>query len=118
MTPELKAAIDRARNYKMTPQEIFEQRVSFVSEGKDKDRVRRQMIEMHGYPAEASEREAIVAHMRDVISRGYRSLPPAEKCAHGMLGAKDCIGCYDEVLSAALDAIEAGAHIAPARAGK
>lgn len=29
MTPELKAA----RTHKMTPQEIFEQRVSFVSEG-------------------------------------------------------------------------------------
>ncbi len=64
MSPELEAALERARGRKMTPQETFEQRVSFVSEGRNKDEVRRMLIESQGYPAEASERAAIVAWLR------------------------------------------------------
>lgn len=33
MSPELTAAIQRVRNYRMTPAERFEQRVSFVYSG-------------------------------------------------------------------------------------
>lgn len=66
----LRDAIERARNHKMTPQEIFEQRVSFVSEGRNKDEVRRMLIEKDGYPAEASEREAIVNWLREQYEKG------------------------------------------------
>jgi hypothetical protein len=59
MSDELRAAIERARNYKMTPQEKFEQRVSFVFGQQDwssgctrtKDEIRQAMIEAFGYPA-------------------------------------------------------------------
>ena len=58
MTPELEAALERARHHKMTPQEKFEQRVSFVYAQQDwsapvqrtKDEIRAHMIEIYGYP--------------------------------------------------------------------
>lgn len=62
-----------------------------------------------------TEREAIVAFMRDVISRGYAT--PARKvdrCEHGKFGWEDCIACYDDVLEDALLAIERGDHLAKA----
>lgn len=58
MTPELTAAIERARHIKMTPRQKFEQRVSFVfsgaSEGITKQRVRETLCDHGGYPAEWS----------------------------------------------------------------
>jgi hypothetical protein len=59
MTPELKDAIERIRGHKMTPEERFEQRVSFVFGQQDydspnqmtKDEVRQHLVEMYGYPA-------------------------------------------------------------------
>lgn len=58
MSPELEAAIERARHYKMTPQEKFEQRVSFVygqqdwsgSHQRTKDEIRQMMIDIYGAP--------------------------------------------------------------------
>ncbi len=55
--PELLALIEKARTYKMTPEEVFEQRVSFVfgmlsSRSKlTRDDVRRHLINMNGVPA-------------------------------------------------------------------
>lgn len=37
MSPELEALIERARHHKMTPQERFEQRVSFIHGMQDYD---------------------------------------------------------------------------------
>lgn len=59
MSDELKAALERARNHKMTPQEKFEQRVSFVYGQQDwsgpvqrtKDEIRQHLIDIYGYPA-------------------------------------------------------------------
>ena len=57
MSPELKGAIERARNHVMTPEEKFEQRVSFVygqqdhdKPGKSKDEIREMLIEQQGRP--------------------------------------------------------------------
>lgn len=58
MGSDLTALIERARNYKMTPQERFEQRVSFVygqqdwSSGntKSKDEIREMLIDIYGHP--------------------------------------------------------------------
>jgi hypothetical protein len=106
MTPELTAALERARNHKMTPQEIFEQRVSFVSEGKDKDGVRKRLIEQCGYPAEASERAAIVARLR---ARRDEDEAKAAPGSDYWLGAGDA-------WAIAIAAIERGDHLAIASA--
>lgn len=56
MSPELEAAIERARHIKMTPEQKFEQRVSFVygmlssKDKRTKDDIRRMLIDEHGYP--------------------------------------------------------------------
>lgn len=58
MSPELEAAIDRARKHVMTPQEKFEQRVSFVygqqdwssGRARSKDEIRQSLIRIHGTP--------------------------------------------------------------------
>ena len=57
-SPELLALIERARHHKMTPEEKFEQRVSFVYGMQDfgnpkprtKDEIRAHMIEIYGRP--------------------------------------------------------------------
>ena len=59
MTPELKAALERCKNHVMTPEEKFEQRVSFVYGQQDwsgrhqrtKEEIRQHLIEIYGYPA-------------------------------------------------------------------
>jgi hypothetical protein len=58
VSPELAALIERARHYKMTPEEVFEQRVSFVYGMQDfddpnprtKDQIREHLIQIHGRP--------------------------------------------------------------------
>lgn len=58
MSPELKALIERVRHHKMTPQERFEQRVSFIYGQQDydspnprtKDQIRQALIDMEGHP--------------------------------------------------------------------
>ena len=63
MSPDLAAAIERARNHKMTPQERLEQRVSFVYGQQDwssghartKDEVREHLASIYGYPAQGME---------------------------------------------------------------
>lgn len=60
MSPELEAAIKRARNHKMTPAERFEQRVSFVYGQQDwssgnaisKAAIRDHLISIYGMPAQ------------------------------------------------------------------
>jgi hypothetical protein len=62
----------------------------------------------------AAERAAIVAFMRDAIGTGYPSVqgaPRDAQCVHKRFYYEDCIGCYDEFLSAKLDAIEQGLHL-------
>ena len=59
MSPELEAAIERARHHIMTPEEKFEQRVSFVFGQQDydnpnprtKDEIREALIASMGRPA-------------------------------------------------------------------
>lgn len=59
MSLELEAALERARHHVMTPQELFEQRVSFVYGQQDydspnprtKDEIRQMLAEMYGRPA-------------------------------------------------------------------
>ena len=59
MSPELTAALESVRGYVMTPEETFEQRVSFVYGGQDhssglalsKDKIREMLTESHGRPA-------------------------------------------------------------------
>lgn len=58
MSPELAALIERARKHKMTPQEMFEQRVSFVYAQQDwsskhqktKDEIRAMLVSLYGMP--------------------------------------------------------------------
>jgi hypothetical protein len=56
-SPEMLALIERARQHKPTPQEVFEQRVSWVygehalgGGAKTKDEIRQMLIEMQGSP--------------------------------------------------------------------
>jgi len=59
VTPELEALIERARNHKMTPNEKFEQRVSFVygqqdwssGNARSKEEIRQAIIGIYGYPS-------------------------------------------------------------------
>ena len=58
MSPELTAALERAKNHVMTPAEIFEQRVSFVFGQQDydspvqrtKDEIRQSLAAIYGNP--------------------------------------------------------------------
>jgi hypothetical protein len=57
-SPELLALIERARQYKPTPQEVFEQRVSWIwgqhaldGGTKTKDEIRQMLVEIQGSPA-------------------------------------------------------------------
>jgi hypothetical protein len=59
-----------------------------------------------------AEREAVVAFMREAVVTGYP--PPTDdgsQCSHGNFRRQDCIACYDDFLSARLDAVEAGSHL-------
>lgn len=67
MTPELKKALEKARSHVMTPEEKFEQRVSFVygqqdhdKPGKSKDEIRQMIIDREGYPA-CNSHDALIA---------------------------------------------------------
>jgi hypothetical protein len=59
MTPELTALIERARTHRMTPNEVFEQKVSFVIgqlwgdqiSNDQRDDMRRRVIESQGAPS-------------------------------------------------------------------
>lgn len=61
MSPELEAALARVRDHKMTPQERFEQRVSFIYGQQDydspnprtKDQIRQALIDVEGSPRAA-----------------------------------------------------------------
>lgn len=66
MSPALRSAFERARNYKMTPEEVFEQKVSFVygqqmdrPDPRSKDEIRRMLIEHQGYPARTITKEQV-----------------------------------------------------------
>jgi len=54
--PELDALIERARHHKMTPQEVFEQRVSWVwgmldkDDKRTKDDIRAALVDLQGSP--------------------------------------------------------------------
>ena len=58
MSDELRAALDRVKDHAMSPQEKFEQRVSFVYGQQDwssphqqtKDEIRQHLIDIYGYP--------------------------------------------------------------------
>lgn len=111
-SPELLAAIERARNHKMTPQETFEQRVSFVSEGRDKDEVRKRLIEQCGYPAEASERAAIVAWLRSV-AKTQRQAARQASFHVGDTGIRLLHEHQAQAYDIAAGEIERGAHLKP-----
>ena len=59
MSAELRAALDRVKDHVMSPEELFEQRVSFVygqqdwdsPHQKSKDDIRQMLIGSYGYPA-------------------------------------------------------------------
>lgn len=59
MSPELTAALERVRGYKMSAAEVREQRVSFVygmlpfSDRGTKDEIRKALAEMHGWADES-----------------------------------------------------------------
>lgn len=60
MSPELREMIERLRDYKMSPQEKFLQRVSFIWGMQDYDspspmtkrQIAEHLAESHGYPSE------------------------------------------------------------------
>lgn len=97
-------ALERVKDHKMTPQEVFEQKVSFVSEGRDKEGVRQRLIEMNGYPAEASERAAIVAWLRETAAE-YKAKTTAQQA---VIEFNDN---FSSTCGVAADAIEAGEHL-------
>lgn len=63
ISEELSAALERVKGHVMTPQEKFEQRVSFVYGQQDwsnpvqktKDEIRQHLIEFYGYPDEGTK---------------------------------------------------------------
>lgn len=60
-----------------------------------------------------TERERIVAYLRDAVEQGYPS-PRGDaraQCEHGRFYFEDCIGCYDEFLMGKLADIENGLHM-------
>lgn len=69
---ELLAAIERARSHKMTPQERFDQQVSFVSEGVDKARVRAMLIDKCAVPQEIID-EAHAAGLAEGVAMGIEA---------------------------------------------
>lgn len=110
MDERLKQALDRALSRQMTPEEVFDQRVSFASDGRNKDQVRRMLIKSHGWPREAvaqgaeQERAAIVKWLRDMSTA---HITP-DLC--GFVG--DPFGDDGQCMCGNLaDAIEAGQHL-------
>lgn len=89
MSPELKAALERLRDYKMTPAEKFEQRVSFVygqqdwSSGrtKSKDEIRQMLIDVDGAPEcqRCKELEAELARVREALAKANAFLARIEQ---------------------------------------
>lgn len=63
MTPKLAELVERARHHVMTPEEKFEQRVSFVYAQQDhssghvmpKDEIRQMLIDAYGMPAQMEQ---------------------------------------------------------------
>jgi chromosome segregation ATPase len=89
MEEELKALLEKARNHKMTPGELFEQRVSFVysacGEGESKESVRALLAETYGDPAayeaeitslraEIASRDAALVKAREELTECVTSL--------------------------------------------
>ena len=75
MSPELIAALAKAKDHVMSPEEIFEQRVSFVYSGVDtrnpnhktKDDIREMLIQQTGVPAKYSEHIRELESDRDIL---------------------------------------------------
>lgn len=59
-----------------------------------------------------TEREEIVAMLRQAIDDGYAWYPEADgKCAHGTYQHEECTDCFAEHMHNCLSCIEDGAHI-------
>lgn len=76
MSPELEAAIERARHHVMSPRERFEQKVSFVygmqgKVGRPKEVIRKEMIEREGYPMPTR------AELLEIVERNWNAGPDA-----------------------------------------
>lgn len=103
MSPELEKAIERARNHKMTPEEIFEQKVSFVYGQQmdspnplEKDQIRQMLIEHQGYPARTITKEQVEEAAKAIVAARYPRL-----------SAGRIKECYEEWLPEALAAAKA-----------
>ena len=78
MSPELKAALEKARNRVMSPYEKFEQRVSFVYGQQDhdnpnprsKDDIRQMLVESSGYPRDEAAHAIIEAQAAEIAALG------------------------------------------------
>jgi urease accessory protein UreF len=67
------------------------------------------LLARHREAAERATIEKVVAEMRDAIEAGYPAPErKVDQCSHSKFGWEDCIACYDDALSARLDAIERG----------
>jgi hypothetical protein len=90
MSPELRERLDALRNYKMSPQELFEQRVSFVYSGqadgphaKSKDEIRQMLVDSHGYPDTMLTRETalqLLTKVRNEVFGALRRHSVNEQC--------------------------------------
>lgn len=81
-SPELLAALEKARDYVMTPYEKFEQRVSFVYGQQDhdnpnprsKDEIRQMLSEANGYPRDEAAYARITA-LEEKIAADAAAMP-------------------------------------------
>lgn len=90
MSPELKAALEKARNRVVSPYEKFEQRVSFVYGQQDhdnpnprsKDDIRQMLVESSGYPRDEAAHAIIEAQAAEIAALGEAldSLHDAGEC--------------------------------------
>ena len=76
MSPELEAALERARNHVMSPRERFERKVSFVygmqgRGGRSKEEIRKEMIAREGYPMPTR------GELLDIVERHWNAGPDA-----------------------------------------
>jgi hypothetical protein len=97
MEEELRALLEKARNHKITPGELFEQRVSFVysgcGDGRSKEEIRAALAAAYGDPAAY---EAEITTLRAEIASRDAALVKARAWVSALYCASGCSCCRDD----------------------
>jgi len=113
MSSDLEAAIERARNHVMTPEERFEQRVSFVYGQQDydnphsltKEKIRQMLAESDGHPPCSKCAEtAADAYARGCADQHERTKAEAVGIAQSMAALTSSHAAY--TIAAAIEKME------------